>query len=71
MSKIITCRKPPVSGLICEKVLCIGFFDGNLECHEYVWNERLSSFATTGANIEKITYQQMESLYEQFMWESV
>ena len=71
MSKIITCRKPPVSGLICEKVLCIGFFDGNLECHEYVWNERLNAFATAGSNVRKASYQQMEMLYEQFIWGSI
>lgn len=66
---LIKCSKPPVSGSVCEKVICIGMFEGNLEAHEFAWCESSRSFVVAGSEIHKVSYNEMERDYDLFVWE--
>lgn len=67
MSNLITCRKPPVNGGVCDKVLLI---KNSLESLECIWSESKRSFVYYGGTSwVEISYKEMESEYDLFVWE--
>lgn len=66
MSNLITSKYPPVNGNICEQFVAI---DENLIPVRFQWDDEQDCFVVMGTSIDT-SYQQLEKVYDLFVWES-
>lgn len=66
MSNLITSKYPPVNGNICEQFVAI---DENLIPVRFQWDDEQDCFVVMGTTIDT-SYQQLEKVYDLFVWES-